>query len=564
MSLALSSPVFVASAAFLTREADRIAEGNWRANAAALTETQPGAISLPDQSMPEVTWLFARDGALTAIDASGAWWGGCSVPAAAARAMLKSLGGSGTVACFLRPPSASAVRVALDRLRANQALVVLLPDSAAAWVLLHCEDFAADVRAHRLWLVIGADSQTQLAALLRDNEGLPTPTQFVRLTDGEEERAEAMIDPAQRVFGEITQHRAAAIRQLQQIAATVTSTRACVIAASHFRLWDDAGHALAQLAAELNWRHLDPDDPACASPSAMAQAAGGCGAIILPNTGRADLPNVIGPSTRWITWLTTPRIPAFNGAGPEDVLLLADPTWRDAAIAGGWPESRVHIATWPDTSSAPAIKGPLLICADILPLDPPKAVVEMSSHRLLWDAIADELLRDPFALGASIVDYLHGRMKRLNIDALDQRRFIDDLIGPAYARGLADLLRRNGLPLRLMGQGWESVEMLRPFAAGVVATRQEFDRAVASSSALIHAWPTTCGHPIDHAGRPVVYGSRGRDAFLRDARSAIAGKLPAPAPSATTLTPAFLAQLIAPTSHSSNPAQRWNGSSPGA
>ncbi len=541
----LASPS-LAPAAPVAHQADAAAEANWRANGAAFAVTQPALLSQLAGRSVNATWLYARDGSLTAQDPAGAWWGGCSVPAAAAGAMLKSLGGSGTVACFLRPPSAAAVRVALSRLRANQALIAIVPDLAAARIMLHCENFADDVRAHRLWLAIGADWEAQLAAILRDNEGLPTPTQFVRLTDGTEELAEAMIPPAQRVFGQIAQLRAAGIAQLQETLAGHAPTHACVIAPTHFRLWNDAGHALAQLAGRSGWVHVDPDDPACAAPPAMARAACGIAAVIMPNTGRADLPNVVPIATPWITWMTGPRVPAFASAGPRDALLVTDPAWRDAALAAGWPAPRVTVATWPTAHRPPTTKGPLLICMDLRPLDAPKEVVEMSSHRLLWDAVADELVRDPFALGSSIVDYLHARMKRLNIAALDQRRFIDDLIAPAYARGLAELLRRHGLPLRLAGEGWEAVEMLRPFAAGSVTTREAFQEAVASSAALVHAWPTTIGHPIDHAGRPVVYASRGRETFLRDARAAVAGKLAMPASSVAQLSAELLTRLIAP------------------
>ena len=511
----------------------------------ALAVTQPGLI---DRLAPfaDVTWCFGRDGALTAHDPAGAWWAGCSVPAAAAKAMLKSFGGSGSVACFLRPPSAAALRVALDRLRTSQAIVAIVPGASSAWVMLHCENCAADVRHHRLWLAIGDEWEQRLTTLLRDNEGLPIPSQFVRLSDGTEELAEAMITPAQRIFSDVTQRRAAAIGQLLESDTPATSQRACVIAPSHFRLWDDAGHTLAQLAGQRGWTQIDPDDPACASPLAMARTASQCGAVVTPNTGRADLPNVVALSKPWITWLTGPRVPSFASAGPRDALIVADPAWRDAAISNGWPAARVHVATWPVVELPPATKGPLLILADIRPLDPPKDVIEMSSHRLLWDAIADELTRDPFALGSSILDYLHARMRRINIgtNALDQRRFIDDLIVAAYARGLADLLRQNGLPIRCAGEGWDTIEMLKPFATGTVTTRESFRDAIATSTALVHVLPTACVHPIAHQGRPVVYATHGRESFLRDARAAAAGKLaiqPNPAP---TLTADFLRRLL--------------------
>ena len=461
--------------------------------------------------------------------------------------MLKSFGGSGTVACFLRPPSASALRVALDRLRANQAIVTIVPDASSAWVMLHCENVADDLRGHRLWLAVGDEWERQLTTLLRDNQGLPIPSQFVRLSDGTEELAEAMITQAQRVFSDVTQRRASAIGQLLEVGVPVASQCACVVAPSHFRLWNDAGHTLAQFATDLSWTHLDPDDPTCASPLAMARAASQCGAIIMPNTGRADLPNVVALSEPWITWSTGPRVPAFVGAGPRDAVIVADPAWRDTAIANGWPATRVHVATWPVAERPPATKGPLLILADVPPLDPPKDVVEMSSHRLLWDAIADELTRDPFALGASILDYLHARMRRINVgaNAIDQPRFIDDLIVPAYARGLADLLRQNGLPIRCAGEGWNTIEMLKPFAAGAVMTRESFGEAVTTSSALVHVLPTGCGHPIAHQGRPVIYATHSRESFLRDARAAAAERLsiqPNPTP---TLTADFLRRLLA-------------------
>ena len=493
-----------------------------------------------------MTWCFGRDGAVTAHDGTGAWWAGCSVPAAAAKAMLRSFGGSGTVACFLRPPSAAAVRVALDRLRANQGIVAIVPDASSAWVILHCENFAADVRRHRLWLAIGDDWERQLTTLLRDHEGLPIPSQFVRLSDGTEELAEAMITPAQRIFSDVTHRRAGAIGQLLESATTVTSQSACVLAPSHFRLWDDAGYTLARFATHAGWTHVDPDDPACASPLAMARAASHCGALITPNTGRADLPNVVALTKPWITWATGPRVPAFVGAGPRDVLIVADPAWRDTAIANGWPASRVHVATWPSAELAPATKGPLLILADVRPLDPPKEVVEMSSHRLLWDAIADELTRDPFALGSSILDYLHARMRRINIgtNAIDHCRFIDDLVVPAYARGVADLLRQNGLPLRCAGEGWDTIEMLKPSVTGVVMTRESFREAIAASAALVHVLPTACGHPIAHQGRPVIYATHGKESFLRDARAAAAGSLAIQTSPTPTLSAEFLRRLL--------------------
>src|SRR5688572_18816020 len=194
----LASPS-LATVAPVAREADLLAGANWRANVAALSVTQPGFVAQIERAAAEVAWLFARDGALTAADPAGGWWAGCSVPAAAAMVMLKSFACAGTVACFLRPPSAAALRVTLDKLRPSQAIIAIVPDIHTVWVMLHCEDFAADLRGHRLWLAVGDEWETQLSNLLCEREGLPIPSQFVRVSDGTEELAEAMIPPAQRV-----------------------------------------------------------------------------------------------------------------------------------------------------------------------------------------------------------------------------------------------------------------------------------------------------------------------------------------------------------------------------
>jgi hypothetical protein len=67
---------------------------------------------------------------------------------------------------------------------------------------------------------------------------------------------------------------------------------------------------------------------------------------------------------------------------------------------------------------------------------------------------------------------------------------------------------------------------------------------VASSAALVHVWPTTVAHPIDHARKPVVRAAHGHDAFLRDARAAVAGKLDGPAAAASPLCAELLTRIV--------------------
>src|SRR5688572_33263261 len=123
MSLALTSP---APAAPTISQADAEALANWRTNVSALRATQPALADRLDAVATHVTWTYGRDGWLTAQDPTGAWWAGCSVPDAAAKAMLRTMGTTGTVTCFLRPPTAAAVRVALEKLRGNQAVLAIV------------------------------------------------------------------------------------------------------------------------------------------------------------------------------------------------------------------------------------------------------------------------------------------------------------------------------------------------------------------------------------------------------------------------------------------------------
>ena len=83
-----------------TSSAARQAELNRQQNLRALEKTQP---QLATSRATEIRWVFARDGSLTAIDQSGKWHGGCSVPHRAAGELLRSLEIAANVACFLAP-----------------------------------------------------------------------------------------------------------------------------------------------------------------------------------------------------------------------------------------------------------------------------------------------------------------------------------------------------------------------------------------------------------------------------------------------------------------------------
>lgn len=535
--------------------ADEIAQRNWAENLRALHEAQPGALNVTAGEVPDLEWLFARDGSATAMLQGQRWWAGCSVPRAAARVMLRKMDIAGNVACFLSPIHAAQLRVALDMLERRQAIIALVPDPSTLYVILHCEDFSRDIAAHRLWFAAGKEWERELAQLFVDNPGLPTPAQFIRPIVADPQATDRLIAPAQKVFADENTRRADQIRRLASLPrAGLPRRRVCVVAPSQFRLWDPAPHTLANMFLHGDGNktitaRFDPDDPASASPLALGSAIAECDAIVSANFTRADAPDVAPMDVPWISWVTTPRIPLGASAGPKDVVLLADPAWRARALGEGWTADRVHIAAWPEVArgAAPHERS-LALIADTQLLQPPKSVEDYSSHKLLWEMIADELLHDPFAIGDDVHGYLGRKSARLQIgDAgFDRTVFIERLIVPAWQQGLARLLVREALPVRIRGKGWERIEVLAPHAGGAVHSSLEFDSIVDGATALVHAWPSSGAHPINAVGRPVVraFDCR-RNSFLRDARLALKNGLPPAAPASQhTLSWKLIAPLI--------------------
>lgn len=532
----------------------RQAAANVAGNLAAIRDTQPELAERIGQFSATGDWTYARDGALSARADDGTWLGGCSVPRAAARAMLKKLDGNGTTACFLQPFHAAALRVALDQRNPEQAIVAVLPDDHTLLTMLHCEDFSFDIAHHRLWFIAGESWTEQLQSLFTRRPGLPTPTQFIRLRDGNEDAADALIEPARQVIQRQVDTRGRAIAELRgsrrsRRSAELDPQRTCFIAPSRFRLWDDAGHSLGLIAAEMKGRRFDSDDPASASPLALAQTIAQCDAVVGANAARADAAGIAPLEVPWITWLTTPRVPPFRSAGPHDRLILAEDAWCAIAEAAGWSAGRIYTAAPPPLPIKPLshdVEPGLTVLCNTVILEPPAAIVEMSSHRLLWELIRDELLSNPFLIDprAGLMTYLDRWLKRSGIarEAIDARLWIDRLISQAYAQGIVRVLLEKKVPLRLFGDGWR--EIAPSCWRGRILTRDAFHRAVQSAQTLLHVWPTQGFHAIDFAGRPVLRMSADRQSLDSLQDLAAAAQLNQADPH-KALSPARLGQILA-------------------
>ena len=355
------------------------------------------------------------------------------------------------------PVHAAQIRTALDRLEGQQAVLALIPDDLTLQIILHCEDFSADLRGHRLWFAAGENWETALTELFIKNPGLPTPADFIRAISPDQTGADGLIAPAQKIFADETTRRAVEVQSLATARpARTNSSTVCVIAPTHFRLWNDAPMTLAGVLAgseDFTPQFFDSDDPASSSPLALGRCVAGTNAVITANLARADLPPVVASDTPIITWITLPRIPTFDASAARDGLILADPIWTDRARAQGWPESRIQIGTWPLAPVNPdanADDQPASLIADTLALVPPKSINEFSSHLLLWDQIVAELRGDPSLLKGGIEAYLTPRIAKFQIDetAFNTPLFIERLILPAYQQSIARAILTKKFPLR--------------------------------------------------------------------------------------------------------------------
>ncbi len=294
------------------------------------------------------------------MTADNAWWAGCSLPARVSQLILAKLERHGVVACFLAPPYAAAVREALDRLE-RRAVITIEPDQRALAVLLVCEDLSTAIRESRLWFAAGPDWANALRDLYDQLPGLPTPAQFIRMPVSDPTALEPLIATSQEVFSAVVSRRAALLTGLRDgwrppsaPPKSPAAFRLCVVTGSHFRLWDDAAQALAAVLVsqsagqEKQVRLIDSDQPISSSPLALLHAVQSCDALVTANTARSDLPDLLPLAMPWLTWVTTPRLPAFVPAGAGDRLLVADAAWRTRAIEAGWPADRVAVARWPD------------------------------------------------------------------------------------------------------------------------------------------------------------------------------------------------------------------------
>jgi hypothetical protein len=504
MQLAANEPK-IASAA------QRRADQHFRGNCDALRQFQPELVESICSSGLEIEWVFSRDGYLSGRIES-AWWSGCSVPLLTGRQLLKKLELAGSLGCFLSPSHAGQLRACFEKVQPTQAMLAVLPKIDSLWVLLHCDDFSAEISAGRLFFAAGDDWAKMLGEVFERFSGLALPQQFIRTALLDDEEMGALSSEAQTNISLETDRRSRVMTELfERKPKPAAADRVVVLAASRLNLSDLSNIALRQaLVCNTNDRSyvsFDPEYPLTSSPLALAEIASEAATLVAADLFRSDLAGMVGPTTRWITWATRRRIVPASAALRGDRLILADAQWRKAALDEGWKPEQIQVAAWPRILSQRELSdasGFLAILTDLRQGEMPQRVKDFSTQRLLWESIEEELARNPQALGADPDWYLNSRIERLNIatEGFDRAMFFEKLIEPTYAMGLARLLIRSDIPIRVIGRGWSETDEFKKHAFGAVESVEELQTAITDCRAILPAFPK--GNSLEGLGLPVV------------------------------------------------------------
>ncbi len=525
-----------------TTEAGQAAERNFAVNIGALAATQPQA-GWTDLDRPRMLeWVFGRDGQLTARTAEGRWWAGCSMPTRVASGQLDQLRHDAAVVAMACPPHAAHVSALLWHLHDAQAALVVVPRTSDAAVILSCEDFSEAISSGRLFLLVGESWPRAFLAVLADNPGLPPPAQVIRVTLSEDDaqlaRVGEVTQELQRLAVQVTQERRRQIEAIKgawHAGAPIDRRGICVVGPGGFRLWRDTGRVLGSLfgpdaretgARQVDVRRVRTDRATELSPLAMIHAAHRADAVVAADLFRADSPELLPDFVPWITWATTDRVPAFSTATAYDGLIAASPQVYQAALAVGWPAMRIRQAGWPTVDLPAAPAGPLLLLCDTAPTPVPEQIASFSSLVWLWEAIGQELRQTPSAMDVGIERYLAERLAKLDLPAerLPKDLFVQRLIVPAYAQGVALKLLRLGVPVTIRGAGWLELDACVPEdfagklaeAAGPrVQNAAEFNRLLAEASALVDCWPADWPHTARTCGRALLSTVKSSDSAVK-------------------------------------------------
>lgn len=503
-----------------------LAEAHWTRGLAALKQTGL-AERLVRVQLPPARWMHGRDGSLTARLAEG-WLAGTGLPQAAAEQVMAEADVTKPALCLVAPTHGQQVRDVLDRVGPSQIIIALWADATSAAWAMRCVDLSQPIRDGKLWIVVGDDipaAAEALRALFENQVGLVVPATLYRPGDAAMPEAEQLLVAARDALGVAHREREERMRAAAGPASEVAiEEHLLVIAPQQFRAWDDAPHRLRTLldAGTEKVEAFDSDSPRQASLLALARAVRSARCIFSADTLRADFGEHLPSDRPWISWITRPRAPVRYRGG-RDGVVLAEAAWVPRWVEMGWPMERLTIGEWPVSPMAEATSNEPVLIHDLADLTPPESVARYSTQKLLWQHLADDLLRIPFLLHEqeSCEHLVRRRAELMGVIDVPVGRFVAGCVLPAYVRGIGRMLCRAGVHVRLFGRGWDEDPVTAPRAHGPVTSREQFDRICGEAPAVIFAHPATL--PATAAGGPrlLLTGRHTEANFLPAVRRAL-------------------------------------------
>jgi hypothetical protein len=447
-------------------------------NCAALEQWLPGVAELVRRTADDPAWQRAigRDGTPTfqrkIDDHTVEWFGGTSMPAASAKALTKSMDPGETSGLGIGIGTGFEWQALLKRVVSGRSVIALETDAARVRRAFQVCDLSAEISAGKILVIIGESAGDELCGLLERHVGFEAPRVMHPLPTVIGAERSAML-----TAGEAMVRRAVLLRheQLRLVASAVNEMKewagAMVIAPTPRDRWDLPIVEAARRAGEPLVLFDRPAEASLAWWLRMVERHRP--AVVRSTLLRANFEGLLPAAIGVETWLAegVGRDPAVLAAcknlGGNDRLLVqrsADvEVLRGAGVAG---EIVVAVPTGSVGEAGTRASGAAVaIVCDRLPYDAESCELTLPSHAAVWDAALSLVTARPWEMRPGMgKNILRDAQRKIGVELRDavieasiERGTEWLLLRGARVEALAALIAGWGIPVKLIGVGWEKV-----------------------------------------------------------------------------------------------------------
>lgn len=424
------------------------------------------------------------------------WLGRTSMPRAAAESMVKALDARDVNGMGLGMGTGYEWAAFAGKLGRHQALFVWEPDARMARMALEICDLSELIAAGKLVLFVGEDLGEQLKAFLRENAGYETPTLLHPLPTlvAEERRvllgqAEPALQASLMEQQSLTEQAARALAEAYAKGATDATVGMWLGAAHGFeRPW--------QREAVAGALTVDAHDQTSLRARMMLMAKHRPSVVVSDVFAGQLLPGeLLAAGVRVETYLTADAMPTAPTMRANDRVIVQSACQRAFLLEQGVAGTAIELRR-PRVKAVATRVGfgfSVALMGDLPAADAKTLGVELPTHVALYEAAKALIVEDPFAVTPPrLGDLLRRVQHRAGIEIKDEHtrdtlaRMLKQVLAPTFtAVGFARLLDEAGVPLTLIGRGWEQAGVAR---------------------ATLRPWPVTADAAETLAGVAVVAG----------------------------------------------------------